>query len=137
MNPYLVAVSFLAVLIAAGLGAGLFFKMQHSALDMEEKIQGIWANESNTLRMLIYSLESTFHGEVVWTRQIDEGILGSRIIGHMKLKYFSRCEGLYTDPYTKTQFKFLLKLKDKGLLHLHLFEKSNHQLAKVEIWKQV
>ena len=132
-----VMIYFLTVVITAGIIIALFFRFRYAVADLESKITGIWSNEENTMRILIYGLESQFQAEVVWTRDIDEKILGSGIIRDMSLKYFSWGEGTYIDPFTKNQFAFKMRLKKAGRLHLQLFEKSTHSLMKVEEWKQV
>ena len=108
-----------------------------TVLEGESKITGLWTNEDNSMRILIHGLESRFQAEVVWTKDIDDKILGSSIIRNMSLKYFSWGEGTYIDPFTKDQFKIKMKLKDTGRLRFHLFEKSGHSLLKTEEWKQV
>ena len=128
---------FLTMVTATGIIIGLFFRFRYALSDLELKVTGLWTNENNTMRILIYALESHFQGEVVWTKDIDEKILGSGIIRNMSLRYFSLGEGTYIDPFTKNQFKFKLKLKNTGRLYLRLFEKSSHSLLKVEEWKQV
>jgi len=128
---------FLVMVFSVGIIATLFFRFRYAVADLELKITGLWSNENNTMRILIYALESRFQAEVVWTKDIDDRILGSGIIRNMSLRYFSWGEGTYIDPFTKDQYKFKLKLKKTGRLRLLLFEKSNHSLLKVEEWKQV
>ena len=128
---------FLVMVFSVGIIAALFFRFRYAVADLELKITGLWSNENNTMRILIYALESRFQAEVVWTKDIDDRILGSGIIRNMSLRYFSWGEGTYIDPFTKDQYKFKLKLKKTGRLRLLLFEKSNHSLLKVEEWKQV
>ena len=132
-----IVIYFLTIVTSAGIIIALFFRFRYALSDLELKITGLWSNENNTMRILIYALESQFQGEVVWTKDIDEKILGSGIIRNMSLRYFSLGEGTYIDPITKNQFKFKLKLKNTGRLYLRLFEKSSHSLLKVEEWKQV
>ena len=137
METDAVVIYFLVIVASAGTMVALFFRFRYAVADLESKITGLWSNENNTMRILIYGLESRFQAEVVWTKDIDDKILGSGIIRDMSLKYFSWGEGTYIDPFTKDQFKFKLKLKNSGRLHLHLFEKSTHLLLKVEEWKSV
>ena len=132
-----VAIYFITIVVLGGIIVALFFRFRYAVADLESKITGIWSNEENTMRILIYGLESRFQAEVVWTKDIDEKILGSGIIRNMTLKYFSWAEGTYIDPFTHDQFNIKLKLKKTGRLHFQLFEKTSHSLLKVEEWKQV
>jgi hypothetical protein len=132
-----VVVYFVSIVISLGIVIALLFRFRNAVADLESKITGIWSNEENTMRILIYGLESHFQAEVVWTKDIDDSILGSGIIRNMSLKYFSWAEGTYIDPITHDQFNMKLKLKKNGLLHFQLFEKSTHSLMKVEEWKPV
>jgi hypothetical protein len=132
-----VMIYFLIIVASVGIIAALFFRFRYALADLEAKVTGLWSNENNTMQILIYGRESRFQAVVVWTKDIDDKILGSGIIRNMSLKYFSWGEGTYIDPFTKDQFKFKLKLKHTGRLHLHLFEKSSHLLLKVEEWKSV
>lgn len=132
-----IVIYFLTAVFSVGIMVALFFRFRYAVSDLELKIMGIWSNENNTMQILIYGLESQFQAEVVWTKDIDDKILGSGIIRNMSLKYFSWGEGTYIDPFTKDQFEFKLKLKNTGRLHLQLFEKSSHSLLKVEVWKHV
>jgi hypothetical protein len=131
-----VVIYFLTIVVTAGILVALFFRFRYAVADLELKITGLWSNEDETMQILIYGLESRFQAEVVWTKDLDDKVLGSGIIRNMSLKYFSWGEGVYIDPLTKDQFKFRMKLKNTGRLHLHLFEKSGHSL-KTEEWKQV
>src|SRR6185436_1189428 len=122
-----VMIYFLVIVASVATGGALFFRFRYSLADLESKITGLWSNESNTMQILIYGMESRFQAVIVWTKDIDDKILGSGIIRNMRLKYFSWGEGTYIDPITKDQFMFKLKLKNTGRLHLHLFEKSSHE----------
>ena len=132
-----VMVYFLVIVASVGIIVALFFRFRYALADLESKVTGLWSNETNTMQILIYGMESRFQAVVVWTKDIDDKILGSGIILNMSLKYFSWGEGTYIDPVTKDQFKFKLKLKNTGRLHLQLFEKSSHLPLKVEEWSQV
>ena len=137
MDTYSTALYFVILIVALGIGLALFFRFYNADSELESRITGIWANESNTMRILIYSMESKFQAEVVWTRNVDESILGSGIIRNLRLNYLSQGEGTYICPFTKNQMNFRLKLKQSGLLHLHLFGKSRLAADKVEAWKLV
>ena len=132
-----VMIYFLVIVVSVGITVALFFRFRYALADLESKVTGLWSNESNTMQILIYGMESRFQAVVVWTKDIDDKILGSGIIRDMRLNYFSLGEGTYIDPFTRDQFKFKLKLKSKGRLHLQLFEKSSQMPLKVEEWKSV
>ncbi len=137
MQPDSLIIYFLTIVVSVGIMVALFFRFRYAVSDLESKITGLWSNEDNSMRILIYGLESRFQAEVVWTKDIDDKILGSGIIRNMCLKYFSWGEGTYIDPFTKNQFKFKMKLKNTGRLHLHLFDTSGHFVLKTEEWKLV
>ncbi len=137
MGIDVVAVYFIVVVVSVGVGVAIFFRLSYSIADLESKITGIWTNESNTLRILIYSMESRFRAEVVWTRNSEINLLGSDVIRNLSLKYFSAGEGVYIDPFTKHQFNLKLKLRNADCLLFHLIEKSGQGISKVEAWKLV
>ena len=135
MNIDVVIIYFTIVIFSVGTGLALFFRLSHSLADMEAQITGSWTNESNTLRILIYSMESKFRAEVIWTRNSEVNLLGSDVIRNMDLRYFGRGEGTYIDPFTKHQFKLTLKVKNTGQLLFHLIERSGQGAKKVEAWR--
>lgn len=132
-----VMIYFLVIVASVGIVVALFFRFRYAAVDLESKVSGLWSNETNTIQILIYGMESRFQAVVVWTKDIDDKILGSGIIRNMSLKYFSWGKGTYIDPFTKDEYEFKLKLKNTGRLHLQLYEKSSHLRLKVEEWKSV
>ncbi len=136
METDTVVIYFLTVVISVGIIVALFFRFRYAVADLESKITGIWANEENTMRILIYSIESNFQGEVVWTRDIDEKILGSGVIRNMSLKYFSWGEGTYIDPFTKDQFRCRIKMRKPGCISFQLFGQAGNSLKKLN-WCQV
>jgi hypothetical protein len=137
MNSYSAAGYFLVAIISTGILVALLVRFRNSTSDLELKITGLWRNENNTIRILIYSIESVLQAEVVWTRDIPTPILGEGVIRNLRLKYFSWGEGTYIDPLSKSQFRMKLKLKNPGQLSLTLWDGSNNVPAKVEEWMQV
>ncbi len=136
MNMDAVIIYSSVVFVSLGILLALFFRFRDAVSDLDSKITGIWSNEANTIRILIYSIDSHFQAEVIWTRNIDQEILGSAVIRNLSLKYFSWGEGTYVDPFTKDQFHFKLKLKNEGQLNFYI-EKSGRGYKTVEAWKQV
>jgi len=114
----------------------LFMRYQYGVADMETKITGIWSNRDDTMRVLIYNLNSRVQGEVVWTDSANEKLLGSTIIRDMHLTFFGWSKGTYIDPQTRDQFQMKLRLKNKGKLDLKLMECKDRADC-VQRWKLV
>jgi len=128
-----IMVYFLAIMVSMGLVVALVFRLHFALNEMESRICGIWSNNNNTLRILIYNLNTEMKGEVVWNESSKEKIMGATVIRDMLITPFG-CKGTYIDPVTQDQYRFRLKLKKAGLLCIRLFEKGG-QLKKMEDWR--
>ncbi len=114
----------------------LFFWWRNSAEELGSKITGIWENADNTIRVLIYEIDSIFLGEVVWTNVQNQRILGARILHSIELKRFKLGIGIYNCPFTNKQYQFQLKLVKKELLSLHLHTQEGISIVK-EQWRLI
>jgi hypothetical protein len=128
---------FLVVIISTGILVALFLRFRYAEANFESKIIGIWTNESNTMRVLIYGINSHYQGDVIWTRNMEEKVLGLGVIRNMIVKYSSFGEGLYVDPLTRHQFKLRLKLKNKEELQIQLYDKFDQHVKKELAWHLV
>ena len=103
------------------------------------KLSGIWANQSDTLQIMIHSDHMYLHGHVV-SAQIGENneriVIGKMVVDKMKLNsVWSWSKGKYIDPYTMEEFDFKIKLKGNDRLKVRFMEREN--LIKKEEWKLV
>jgi hypothetical protein len=127
---------FLVSMVAMGLLVAIFFRFHFGVSDMETKLTGIWSNWDDSMRVLIYNINSQVQGEVVWTENSNDKILGSTVIRDMHLNFFGWSKGVYIDPLTQDQFHLKLKLKNSGNLYIHLLECKDKKYCK-QRWKQV
>ena len=132
----LIVVYFFASILAVGLLVAAFFRFHFGVADMEAKITGIWSNRDDSMRVLIYNINSRVQGEVVWTDNSNDKILGSTIIRDMHLTFFGWSNGTYIDPLTQDQFRLKMKLKNSGKLDLRLMECKDRTDC-VQCWKLV
>jgi hypothetical protein len=114
----------------------LFFWWRNSAEELGSKITGIWENADNTIRVLIYEIDSIFQGEVVWTNVQNQRVLGARILHSIELKNFKLGKGIYNCPFTHQQYQFQLKLVKNELLSLHLHTREGIPVLK-EQWRLI
>ena len=129
------AVYFFAVMAVVGIVVLLIFWLSNQFTNQEAKITGIWTNENNSLRILIYMVDSNYQAEIVWARGQEDRLLGLDIIRNMSIKCFRWGSGTYIDPFTKDQFSLKIKLHP-GKLQFDLIEKSGH-VGKSESWTQI
>ena len=127
---------YLTGFLVVGGVALLFFWWRNSAEELGSKITGIWENADNTIRVLIYEIDSVFQGEVIWTNVQNQCILGARILHSMELKRFNLGKGIYNCPFTHQQYQFQLKLVKNELLSLHLQTREGLPVLK-EQWRLI
>jgi len=129
------AIYFFVVVAVVGALVMVVFWLSNQVTEQESKITGIWTNETNSLRILIYLIDSRYQAEIVWVRSQEDRLLGLDIIRNMSIKYFRWGIGTYIDPFTKNQFALKLRV-NTGKLRFDLIEKSGH-VEKSESWTQV
>jgi len=101
------------------------------------KLSGIWANQSDTLQIMIHEENDCLHGHVVSAQlreQNDKIVIGKMVIDRVKLKaVWNWSSGKYIDPYTMEEFELKVKLKGSNKLKVYFLENKN--LVKKEEWK--
>jgi hypothetical protein len=128
-----ILIYFLIIITTLGILLVIFFKVNFGIAEMESQLSGIWVNGANTMRILIYSLNSEMRGDLIWTNGGNDRILGSTVLQGLKLSAFGWSKGIYVDPVTKGQIDFKLKLKAGSRLCVRFFERPD-QLQKEENW---
>lgn len=103
------------------------------------KLSGIWANQADTLQIMIHSDNACLHGHVV-SAQVRESnekiVIGKMVVDKVKLKsVWKWSRGKYIDPYTMEEFDVKIKLKGKDRLKVCYLEKEN--LVRKEEWKLI
>ena len=103
------------------------------------KLSGIWANQSDTLQIMIHPGDTCLCGHIV-SAQVRENnekiVIGKMVVDKVKLKpLWSWSKGKYIDPYTMEEFDVKIKLKGSDRLKVCYLENEN--LVKEEEWKLV
>lgn len=103
------------------------------------KLSGIWANQSDTLQIMIHADQTYLHGHVVSAQIRDDNekiVIGKMVVDKVKLNsVWSWSKGKYIDPYTMEQFDVKIKLKGNDRLKVRFMEREN--LVKKEEWKLI
>jgi len=124
------------VLIPTGIAVGLLFWLRNLLEDVGTKITGIWANSDHTFKVLIYDIDSIFQGDVVWTDQDNQRILGRSILQGVKLKFALFGKGHYICPFTRREYTFRLRRLSKESLELYMTDTEGKVVAN-ETWNLV
>lgn len=114
----------------------LFFELKHFLEDLKSRINGIWTNGDESLKVLIYSIDSVFQGSVIWTAQSNSKALGTIILRDFKIKFFILGNGTYTDPNTNRKYHFSMRIVGKDIMHFWLVDDSGVQVTN-EQWRLV
>jgi hypothetical protein len=128
---------FVVVMATVGILVASVFWISNLVTDQESKLTGIWTNDSNTIKILIYLIDTRYQAEVIWAKDQEERLLGADIIRNMSFKYFKWGVGTYIDPFTRNQFTLNLKLKSAGSMEFNLIEKSGLGVEKSESWTHI
>lgn len=103
------------------------------------KLSGIWANQSDTLQIMIHADQMYLHGHVVSAQIRDDNekiVIGKMVVDKVKLNsVWNWSKGKYIDPYTMEEFDVRIKLKGKDRLKVRFMEREN--LVKKEEWKLI
>lgn len=122
------------ILIIAG-GLILFLiREQFSGADFQHSIVGVWFNEHLNIRILMYDVDSVFQGSVVWADNLNNSILGTRVVENLKVGFFNICKGTYVDPTTSKKYDVRLYLKGKSTMKLKAFHKGTQEVAFDQEW---
>ncbi len=103
------------------------------------KLSGIWANQADTLQIMIHGQDSNLHGHVV-SAQInqvnDKPVVGKMVVDNVQLKSaWKWSKGKYIDPYTLEEFDLMIKMKNANTLSVCFLRNQN--IIKSEEWKLV
>ncbi len=136
MIPVLAFVIIVSLLVVSQVG------VPGSAHHLGWKLSGIWANEADTLQIMMYHSETSVSGYVVSAEVNDFSrrvIVGSRIISDLKLKpSWAWSEGKYVDPFSQQEYQVRVKLVGNDLLKVKYLVTSNGEGAfKEEEWRLV
>ena len=126
----------LAVAVAVGFAIFLVIRLKHALEDLGSGITGIWTNSDESMRVLIYNMDSILQGNVVWTRQPDSTVLGSTVIQNVKLRFFILGQGTYHDPVTRKKYQFRLRIMAKNIMHFWLHDEKGQPVINEE-WRLV
>ncbi|MBX2896615.1 MAG: DUF2147 domain-containing protein [Cyclobacteriaceae bacterium] len=134
MEANMMMVSFVLLVVAGGLIAFLV-REQFLGADFQHNLVGVWFNESLNVRVLIYDVDSVFQGSIVWADNMNNSILGTRVLENLKVGMFKKCKGSYIDPVSAKEFDVTVQLKNKSLLKVTAFHKNTQDQAFVQEWK--
>lgn len=126
-----IALAFIAFIVVLGIPG--------SPGRLSWKLSGIWANQSDTLQIMIHADHNYLHGHVVSAQLRDDNekiVIGKMVVDKVRLKsVWSWSKGKYIDPYTMEEFDVKIKLKGSDRLKVRFLEREN--LVKKEEWKLI
>ena len=135
MEANMVIVS--VVLVIAGGLIVFLVREQFQGADFQHNLVGVWLNEYMNVRLLIYDVDSIFQGSVVWADNMNNSILGTRVLENLRVGMFKKCKGSYIDPVSAKEFDVTLHLKNKTILKLTAFHKNTQDVAFAQEWKLI
>lgn len=121
-----------------GIAFLLVFGLPGSPKYLGWKLSGVWANQSDTLQIMIHQQDTFLHGHVVSAdvRENAKIVVGKRVVEKVRLKpMWGWSTGKYIDPYTMEEFDFKVKPKGRNRLRVCYLERKN--LVRKEEWKLV
>lgn len=134
MEANMMMVSFVLLVVAGGLIVFLV-REQFLGADFQHNLVGVWFNEHMNVRVLIYDVDSVFQGSVVWADNMNNSILGTRVLENLRVGMFKKCKGSYIDPVSAKEFDVTLHLKNKSVLKITTFHKGTQNVAFAQEWK--
>lgn len=103
------------------------------------KVSGIWANQSDTLQIIIHEEGTFLNGHIVSaqvSRDQAEPVVGKMIVDHIEPQpVWKWSSGKYIDPYTRQVLDLKIKLKNDKTLKVCFVE--NDDVVRKEEWKLV
>ena len=136
MEANMMMVSFVLFVVAGGLIVFLV-REQFLGADFQHNLVGVWFNERLNVRVLIYDVDSVFQGSIVWADNMNNSILGTRVLENLKVGMFKKCKGSYIDPVSAKEFDVTLQLKNKSVLKVTAFHKNTKDQAFIQEWKLI
>lgn len=124
------------IFIPTGIAIGLLFWLKNLLEDVGTKITGIWANSDQTFRVLIYDIDSSLQGDVIWANSENQRILGRSVLQNVRLKFALFGNGHYICPFTRREYSFRLRRLSKESLQLYMTDVEGKVVAN-ETWNLV
>lgn len=132
----MMVLSFVVLVITGGLIVFLV-REQFLGADFQHNLVGVWLNEYINVRVLIYDVDSVFQGSVVWADNMNNSILGTRVLENIRVGMFKKCKGSYIDPVSTKEFDVTLHLKNKSVLKITAFHKNTQEVAFTQEWRLI
>jgi len=126
----------LVTLVPTAIAVGVLLWLKNLLEDVGAKITGIWVNSDQSFKVLIYDIDSSLQGDVVWTDSENQRILGRSILQNVKLKFALFGEGHYICPFTRREYSFRLRRLSKELLQLYMTDGEGKVIAN-DTWSLV
>lgn len=108
---------------------------------MEARLEGMWVNESQTMRILIHQMDDEFQGKIIWVSSVQKDkLLGRTLFKDLVLKSFVQgSTGIYVAPETDKEFAFRLWFSGKGIIKMTLLnkEKGPDNILREEKWFRI
>jgi hypothetical protein len=133
METDVVWISFVVVVLGVTGLALLIYKLGSRPRTLD--FSGIWLNESLNIRILLYDIDSEFHGSVIWTNGMDK-LLGFKVVEDLRFDRSKRGRGKYSDPLTGQQYEISLCMKREGIIQLKAYHPDSENLIFSQEWKQ-
>lgn len=123
--------------IGVAILAVYYYRTKYAGYDFKYRVAGIWMNEALQIRVLIFDVNSTLHGSVIWTSEARSNLLGMRVLENLRMGSFRVCKGTYTDPITFKEYAVHARMKSRTSLKLYLSCKKSKQFLFHQDWKLV
>lgn len=138
LYPILYMAATLAIVASSVL---VVIMLVNSTSKMETKLEGMWVNESQTMRILIHQIDSEFQGKIVWVSSLQKDkLLGRNLFKDLVMKSFAQgCTGVYVAPETDKEFAFRLWFSGRGIIKMTLLskEKGPDNILREEKWFRI
>lgn len=138
LYPILYMAATLAIVASSVL---VVIMLVNSTSKMETKLEGMWVNESQTMRILIHQIDSEFQGKIVWVSSLQKDkLLGHNLFKDLVMKSFAQgCTGVYVAPETDKEFAFRLWFSGRGIIKMTLLskEKGPDNILREEKWFRI
>lgn len=130
-----------ATLVIVASSVLVVIMLVNSTARIGSKLEGMWVNESQTVRILIHQVDAEFQGKVVWVSRVqNDRLLGHTLFKDLVLKSFAQGRvGTYVDPETKEEQAFKLWFNGKGAIKMTIFSKvkGHDNILREEKWFRI
>jgi hypothetical protein len=124
-------------LVAIGMIVFLVVNLLNSHEKLGSRISGIWTNSDQSIRIMIYDIDSIFKAEIVWATNGKENLLGMPILSDLRLRSFNSAEGFYLCPFSQKKYSLKLKPASAKALVFHLRDEDANKTLHAQKWYQV